>query len=116
MSGGGGRPLTHIIGVPRPHRSWREFLIFFVGLGVLVGMIVSFVRKCFKLRIIGYMNKKSREHTMEIAPLSKQIDHHNDKDLHSFIELKNVMEQHINKQNYQLDIIFRKLNEIIPTT
>jgi hypothetical protein len=106
----------HIVGAPRPHRSWREFLLFAVVLGALVVGVVSFGKKYCIPRIITYINKKSREHTLEIETLSKQIDHLNDKDLHSFVELKNLMEQHINKHNHQLDIISRKLNETSPTT
>jgi len=63
------------------------------------------------------MHEKSRKHTMEIATIGKQVDYSNDKDTHThtIIELKNFMEQHINKLNNQLDFLFRKLNETPPT-
>jgi hypothetical protein len=35
--------------------------------------------------------------------------------LHTIIELKNYMGQHINQQNHQLDILLQKFNETPPT-
>ncbi len=105
----------HIVGAPQPHKSWREFLLVSIGLGVLVVGIIKVVRKFCLPWLSGYMNKQSREHSMEIATIGKQIDYHYDKPTFTLLELKNFMEHQLNQQNHQLDIISRKLNESPPT-
>lgn len=107
----------HIVGAPRPHRSWREFVLVSVGLGILVGVLIKVVKsikKCCIPRLIEIMSGKPHERTMEIATVGKQVDYHNDKDSHLVLEVKNLMEQQIKQQNHQLDMLARKLNGTAP--
>ncbi len=64
---------SHIFGPPRPHSSWREFLLMTVIVGVLVGILIKIGKKYMFLGLIKYIQKRSKDKTPSVPSISENL-------------------------------------------
>ena len=107
----------HIGGPPQPHRSWREFVLVTLVSIFLVGGSIWLIRKCCIPRVFKHVQEKLREKSLEVPTVSKQkqMEGQKEKDSCNMVDLMNYIEQQLNKQNHQLELLARRLNEAQPT-
>jgi hypothetical protein len=106
----------HVFGAPRPHRSWREFVLFSMCIGVVLYVAIKIVKKYCVPRFIGYIRDKSCESPTVISTLSEYVERRNNNDKYTVVDLKNLVEHQLKEQNEKLDFVSSKLNMGPPTT
>ena len=81
------------------------------------GGSIWLIRKCCIPRVFKHVQEKLREKSLEVPTVSKQkqMEGQKEKDSCNMVDLMNYIEQQLNKQNHQLELLARRLNEAQPT-
>ena len=96
----------HVFGTPRPHSSWREFLLVAIVVGVIGVLLIKVVKKFIAPEIVKCISKRITDKSSRPITISGNIPpnyHNNSK---SRQEQKSNLEQRIHDQ-------CEKLNELI---
>jgi hypothetical protein len=105
----------HVSGPPRPHSTWREFLLLLVTLVMIIGILVAVGKKCLGPCIVGYITRKLNYSTtnvqkqkvqslMEHTPSTKKIWWSN-------VNANVILERQI-EQEKKLDEMMQVLNDL----
>ena len=96
----------HVFGTPRPHSSWREFLLVAIVVEVIGVLLIKVGNKCIVPELAKCISKRITDKTPRLTTISGNIPsnyHNNSKPTQ---EQKSLLEQWIHDQS-------EKLNELI---
>ncbi len=100
----------HVFGSPRPHSSWREFVLLSICLVAILCVLYKLGEKVVAPRLFGYLSKKTFDTQKGIRSVSEQVDRNQDNSNYEEIENKLV------DLNSRLAYLTRTINERWPKT
>jgi hypothetical protein len=104
---------NHVFGAPRPHSSWREFLLMAIITMVIAGILIKVAKKYLGPWLIRYIQKRS-DNTPRVPSISEHVHMSCLNKSLSTDELNVIVEQQLEKQNKKLNEIMHKLNSCQP--
>ena len=98
-----------VVGVPRPHESWRELVLVMIMIGVLLMVVTKIGKKYLGPWLIKYIHKKSKKDRYVLPTISGNMDTETHGDLDDF---KRYWERRWDEQDKRMVEMLLKLNNL----
>jgi hypothetical protein len=94
---------NHVFGAPRPHSSWREFLLTVIMIGALSGILIAVGKFLVGPWLVKYIRRKSNESQSRVTTVREHLPQGEHDNISTINELKTYLEQQLNQQNTKFD-------------
>jgi hypothetical protein len=103
----------HIFGGPRPHRSWREFLLFSIVIVAIIFILMKIGKKYLAPWLFKSVVGESNGIQNRVSTISGHVSRSGDNGKRTVDELKNHLELQYLEHDKQLKDISQKLNDML---
>ena len=101
----------HVFGPPRPHSSWREFLLLASIVGASVVLLIKLGKKYVGPWLVKYIQKKTSNNIRKIPSISERVQQTAYNKTGEAEEIK-IMFHHLDEQNEKLKEMKQELIEL----
>ena len=100
----------HVFGMPRPHSSWREFLLIAIVVGVIGFLLIRAGKKYMAPKLVKYISKNMIDKTTRPTTISGNLLSNSNINNKPIQEHKQYLEQQLFHQSEKLNELIHVLN------
>ena len=105
----------HVLGTPKSHRSWTEFLLVSIDLSVALDIVIKVVKNYCIPWLFSYIRKKTLDASPRISSISQELDNRDKINNYVTLEL-NQLHHQLHEQNKQIEMVLQQSKDKPLTT